>query len=182
MPVLSMIGVTRPLDEEQRAAHAWRETSPLATPVRMLYYFRMLPQNRLLFGMRGDLDGSEAGAPRWRARLEKNLARMFPAWRGVSVEYFWRGPICATRALRPAVGRLPDDPDVYHAFGWHGSGVNGAQVAGRLLADVIAGAPEATIPAPYRGLPRRIPLPGLRRLWLGATLAGYRLADAIDAR
>jgi glycine/D-amino acid oxidase-like deaminating enzyme len=182
MPVLSMIGVTRPLSDGERAAHAWRETSPLATPVRMLCYFRMLPQNRLLFGMRGDLDGSEAGAPKWRARLETNLARMFPAWPGVGLEYFWRGPICATRALSPAVGRLPDDPGVYHAFGWHGSGVNGAQVAGRLLADVIAGAAETTIPAPYRGLPPRIPLPGLRRLWLGATLAVYRLADAIDAR
>jgi glycine/D-amino acid oxidase-like deaminating enzyme len=182
MPVLSMIGVTRPLTEGERALHGWREESPLATPRRMLYYFRMLPEGRLMFGMRGDLSGADANIPRWRARLARHLARMFPRWAEVPLTHFWRGPVCATRAFTPAVGRLSDDPTVFHAFGWHGSGVNGANLAGRLLAEVIAGADETTIPAPFRGLPPRIPLPGLRRLWLGATLAAYRALDALDDR
>ncbi len=182
MPVLSMIGVTRPLTAEELARHVWREDSPLSNTRRMLYYWRMLPQRRLLFGMRGDLSGSRASAPRWRGRLAAHLARAYPEWRDIPLEFFWRGPICATRALTPAVGRLPDDPSVFHAFGWHGSGVNGAQLGGRLLAEVITGAPDATIPALWRGLPPRIPLPGLRPLWLGAMLAAYRAADAWDAR
>jgi glycine/D-amino acid oxidase-like deaminating enzyme len=148
----------------------------------MLYYLRMLPGGRLMFGMRGDLSGADAAAPRWRARLASHLAGMFPRWAHVPLTHFWRGPVCATRAHAPAVGRLPDDPTVFHAFGWHGSGVNGANLAGRLLAGVIAGADEAGIPAPFRGLPPRIPLPGLRRLWLGATLAAYRALDAFDDR
>lgn len=182
MPVLSMIGVTRPLTPEELSRHRWAEDNPLTNTRRMLYYWRMLPQRRLLFGMRGDLGGARASAPCWRARLAAHLARAYPGWRDIPLEFFWRGPICATRALTPAVGRLAEDASVFHAFGWHGSGVNGAQVGGRLLAAVIAGAPETTIPALWRGLPPRIPLPGLRRLWLGATLAAYRAADAWDAR
>ncbi|TVQ54139.1 MAG: FAD-binding oxidoreductase [Rhodobacteraceae bacterium] len=182
MPVLSMIGVTRQINQAEMAAHGWREDAPLCTTRRMLYYFRMLPQRRLLFGMRGDLDGSAASAPRFAAHLRAHMARMLPEWRDVELEHFWRGPVCMTRAYRPAVGRLPDDPTVFHAFGWHGSGVNGAAVAGRLLAAVIAGADEATIPAPWRGLPPRIPLPGLRKVWLGGMLALYRAKDAMEAR
>ena len=34
---------------------------------------------------------------------------------------------------------LSDDPSIGHAFGWHGSGINGAQTGGRLLAEVLAG-------------------------------------------
>lgn len=182
MPVLSMIGVTRQINQAEMAAHGWREEAPLCTTRRMLYYFRMLPQRRLLFGMRGDLDGSAASAPRYAAHLRAHMARMLPEWGGVELEHFWRGPVCMTRAYRPAVGRLPEDPTVFHAFGWHGSGVNGANVAGRLLAGVIAGEPETAIPAPYRGLPPRIPLPGMRKLWLGGMLALYRARDALEAR
>ncbi|MFN3614527.1 MAG: NAD(P)/FAD-dependent oxidoreductase [Rubrimonas sp.] len=182
MPVISMIGVTRPLTREELSRHCWRETNPLANTRRMLYYWRMLPQRRLLFGMRGDLTGADASGPRWRDRLRRHLARAFPHWADIPLTHFWRGPICATRAYAPAVGRLPDDPTVLHAFGWHGSGVNGAQVAGRLLARVALGEQEDVIPALWRGLPPRIPLPGLRPVWLTAMLAGYRALDAWDAR
>lgn len=182
MPVISMIGVTRVLTPEELARHGWREANPLANTRRMLYYWRMLPQGRLLFGMRGDLTGAEASAPRWRDRLRRHIARAFPRWADIPLTHFWRGPICATRAYAPAVGRLADDPTVLHAFGWHGSGVNGAQVAGRLLARVALGEPETVIPALWRGLPPRIPLPALRPVWLSATLAGYRAMDGWDAR
>jgi glycine/D-amino acid oxidase-like deaminating enzyme len=182
MPVLSMIGVTRPLTEDERAAHAWREDAPLCSLRRMLYYFRMLPQGRLLFGMRGDLSGARDAEPELRARLANHIGRAFPNWGAIPLDHFWRGPVCMTRAYRPSIGATPDDPTVFHAFGWHGSGVNGATLGGRLLGEMIAGANAERIPAPMRGLPSRIPLPGLRRLWLGAWLAGYRARDWWDAR
>jgi hypothetical protein len=31
-----------------------------------------------------------------------------------------------------------------------------------------------------RGLPPRIPAPGLRKVWLGAWLAAYRVRDRLD--
>jgi glycine/D-amino acid oxidase-like deaminating enzyme len=182
MPVLSMIGVTRVLSADELASHGWREDAPLCSLRRMLYYFRMLPQGRLLFGMRGDLSGARASEGAMRARLLRHIGTAFPAWRDVPLDHFWRGPVCMTRAYRPSVGATADDPTVFHAFGWHGSGVNGATLGGRLLGETIAGANAERIPAPMRGLPPRIPLPGLRRLWLGAWLAGYRALDWWEAR
>jgi glycine/D-amino acid oxidase-like deaminating enzyme len=177
MPVISMIGVTRPLTAEERGG--FRLADPFATDRRLLYYARMLPQGRLLFGMRGDLSGAEADAPRLRRRLRAHMDWMFPQWRDVALEFFWRGPVCMTRAQRPAVGRLEDDAGVFHAFAWHGSGVAAASAGGRLLAGLMLGANRA-IPAPFAGLPPRIPLPGLRRLQLRAALTLYRGLDALD--
>ena len=152
----------------------------LCSTRRMLYYFRMLPQGRLLFGMRGDLSGSEASAAGFAAKLRRHLGTAFPEWRDIPLDHFWRGPVCMTRARRPSVALLPDDPTVACAFGWHGSGVNGATLGGRLAAGLLAGG-NAEIPAPMRGLPPRIPLPGLRRLWLAGFLAAYRLRDRFEA-
>lgn len=180
VPVISNIAVTRVLTEEERARHAWLGADPVADTRNLLVYLRMLPEGRLLFGMRGDLTGADAGTAKMKARIAARIAACFPGWAGIETEFFWRGPICATARYTPAIGRLADAPTVYHAFGWHGSGVNGAQVGARLLADVIAGAPEETIPAPWRGPAPRLPLPGLRPVYVGLALMQQRLQDVFS--
>ena len=180
VPVISNIGVTRVLTNEERARHPWLANDPVADTKNLLVYLRMLPEGRLLFGMRGDLRGSATGAGKMRGHLIRRVGEQFPGWADIPVEFFWRGPICATARYTPSIGQLPDDPSVSHAFGWHGSGVNGAQVGGRMLADVIAGAPEDTVPSPYRGLAPRLPMPGLRPLYVGFALAQQRLADVFS--
>lgn len=180
VPVISNIGVTRVLTPEERARHPWLGDDPCADTKNLLVYLRMLPEGRLLFGMRGDLTGSETGARTMRARLERRIAEQFPGWAGVPLDHFWRGPICATASYTPAVGRLEDDATVFHAFGWHGSGVNGAQVGGRLLADVIAGDPLESIPGPWRGKAPALPLPGLRPLYVALALTQQRIQDRLS--
>ncbi len=180
VPVISNIGVTRVLTAEERARHPWLQDDPCADTRNLLVYLRMLPEGRLLFGMRGDLTGSDAGARTMRARLERRIAEQFPGWAGIPLDHFWRGPICATASYTPAVGRLADDATVFHAFGWHGSGVNGAQVGGRLLADVIAGDPLESIPAPWRGRAPALPLPGLRPVYVGLALMQQRVQDRLS--
>ena len=179
VPVISNIGVTRVLTGEERARHPWLGDDPCADTRNLLVYLRMLPEGRLMFGMRGDLTGSEAGARKMRARLERRIAEQFPGWAGIPLDYFWRGPICATASYTPAVDRLEDDPSVFHAFGWHGSGVNGAQVGARLLADVIAGDPLESIPSPWRGRAPALPLPGLRPLYVALALTQQRIQDRL---
>lgn len=180
IPVISNIGVTRVLTAEERARHPWLQDDPCADTKNLLVYLRMLPEGRLLFGMRGDLKGSEEGAKSMRARLEMRIVEQFPGWAGIPLQYFWRGPICATASYTPAVGRLEEDPTVFHAFGWHGSGVNGAQVGARLLANVIAGDPIESIPSPWRGKARALPLPRLRPLYVALALTQQRIEDRLS--
>ncbi len=180
VPVISNIAVTRPLSAAERARHPWLDARPAADTRALLSYLRLLPEGRLLYGMRGDMRGSEAGAARMRGRLAARIARALPGLAGAEITHFWRGPVCATMALRPAIGRLPDEPSVAYAYGWHGSGIAMGTLAGRLIGEVLAGAPEETIPPPWRGLPPRVPLPGLRPLYVGAMMAAYGIGDRLS--
>ncbi|MEM9148609.1 MAG: FAD-binding oxidoreductase [Pseudomonadota bacterium] len=176
-PVLSNIVVTRPLTESERQAHPWLTDAPVADTRNLLAYFRCLPDGRLLFGMRGDVRGSDRAAERMHARLRRRIARELPGVAAAETTHFWRGPVCANAALRPSIGRLEEEPTVFHAYGWHGSGINMGSLAGRLTGALVAGADPETIPAPWRGLTPRIPLPGLRPLYVGASMLAYALAD-----
>ena len=180
VPVISNIGVTRVLSDEEKASLAWLGDQPGADTRNLLSYFRLLPEGRFLLGMRGDLRGTAAGAASMRRAVERRIARQFPGLAGVELSHFWRGPICATASMTPSVGLLRDDPSIGHAFGWHGSGINGAQVGGRLLAEVLAGEPQSHIPAPCRGLAPRLPFPGLRPLYVGAMQGMFGMKDALS--
>jgi glycine/D-amino acid oxidase-like deaminating enzyme len=179
VPVISNIGVTRVLTDDEKASLAWLGDQPAADSRNLLSYFRLLPEGRFMLGMRGDIRGTPTGAIKMRKAVEARIARQFPALAGVELTHFWRGPICATASLTPSVGLLRDDPSIAHAFGWHGVGVNGAQTAARLLAEVLVGEPQDHIPAPYRGLAPRLPLPGLRPYYVAAMQSMYGLIDRL---
>jgi glycine/D-amino acid oxidase-like deaminating enzyme len=180
IPVISNIGVTRVLTTNEKSNLAWLGDH-IATDTRnLLSYFRLLPEGRLLLGMRGDILGSANGSARMRAAVEARIARQFPALAGIELSHFWRGPVCVTASLTPSVGLLNDDPTIGHAFAWHGAGINGAQVGGRLLAEVLAGEPQTHIPAPYRGLTPRLPFPGLRPYYVGTIQGLFAVRDALS--
>ena len=180
VPVISQIGVTRPLTEEERARNPWLGDDPVATTKNLLYYIRLLPEGRLMFGQRDAATGSPANRAAGRRSIQRNIAAAFNGLDDIEIDYHWNGPICATRALKPSVGALPDDPTVFHAFAWHGSGVNAAQTAGRLLAKMIATGDETVLPAPLRGLPPKVPLPGLRPLWVWLAILRQQIEDRFN--
>ncbi len=89
------------------------------------------------------------------------------------------------RNLRPSIGRMPEDPSVYFAYGYHGNGVNSATWSGRELAKWLAGKTSGSDPVPkrlpaiVRGRPPRFPLPRLRRQYLRLAMKYYRLCDRL---
>lgn len=180
IPVISNIGVTRVLTVEEKSSLAWLGDHVGADTRNLLSYFRLLPEGRFLLGMRGDILGTANGAARMRAAVAARIAWQFPTLAGIELTHFWRGPVCVTASLTPSVGLLPDDPTIGHAFAWHGSGINGAQVGGRLLAEVLAGQPQSHIPAPYRGLAPRLPFPGLRPWYVGTMQGLFAVQDALS--
>lgn len=178
IPVMSNIVVTRPLTQSELAAQNWRTETPCANTRNLLFYYRLLPDRRFLFGARGDLTGRPEDGVRMRRFMERRLAEVFPGWSHVETTHSWRGFVCMAARLTPSLGVLPDDPGVFFALGYHGNGVAAAPWAGRLLAQLIGGTAKFTdIPAPVRGAPLSIPFPALRRWYLRGALGYYRLMD-----
>lgn len=175
LPVVSAIIVTRPLGRQELEAHRWVAEDPAINSRRLLNYFRVLPDRRLMIGGRGDSRGHVEGERRTYADIEAAMHRMWPAWRDVDVEYRWHGLICFTSTLRPAVGQLDDDPGVFYSYGFHGNGVNNAPWTGMQLADWIGTGKKPRIPAVMQGMGRRYPFPSMRLRYLrfGIAVSGW---------
>ncbi|NNC76792.1 MAG: FAD-binding oxidoreductase [Woeseiaceae bacterium] len=177
LPIISAIVVTRPLTKDELAAHNWTTHNTAINSRLMLNYFRLLPDNRFLFGGRGHTSGHEAGEQATYDNTIATLRRIWPAWRNVGIDFRWHGLICFTATLRPSVGQLEDDPSVFFAYGYHGNGVNMATWTGKQLAGWLArGRCPDAVPSMMKGLSRRFPLPTLRgRVFrLGVAFAKWR--------
>ena len=186
VPVISNIAVTRPLGEEERAHHPWLDDDPACCTRNMLSYFRLVrpptePEAapRLLLGIRGDLTGADANEPEMRERVAARIGADLPGLRGVEIDHFWRGPVCATFRFAPSVGWLDRERRVAVALGWHGSGVAMGSYGGRLAAELIASGTDGHIPAAMRGPSPRVPFPGLRPAYVGLMTAWYALHDRL---
>jgi glycine/D-amino acid oxidase-like deaminating enzyme len=180
LPVISSIVVTRPLSEDELAAHGWVTRNPVINARRILNYFRLLPDNRFLFGARGSNAGSAEGEHETHETNIAVMRRIWPAWSGVDIDYRWHGLICMTGSLYPSIGRLEEDRTVFFGFGYHGNGVNTASWSGKQLADWLGtDKMPASLPAIVQGLSKRYPLPRLRPLYFKLALA---LSNWVDRR
>lgn len=178
IPVISAIVVTRPLTEDEKAAHSWVTENPAINSRRVLNYFRVLPDNRFLFGGRGAVRGTVEDERQTYARLIGTLRRVWPHWGDVEIDYRWHGLICMTASLCPTLGQLEDDDSIYFGFGYHGNGVNTATWAGQQLAGWIGrGREPVGLPAIVRGLCKKYPLPVLRRSYLRSAIFIARQLD-----
>lgn len=176
LPILSNIIVTRPLTDGELKAQAWSTESPASNTRTHLSYLRLLPDRRLLFGGRGDTTGRPADGQAMSRFLKKRLAQMFPAFAKAEITHNWRGFISATGRFTPSLGELPSDGTVSFAFGCHGNGVAFMTWSGRELARRILGEGQP-LPAPFEGVPPKLPFPALRRAYLRARLAWARVQD-----
>lgn len=186
MPLQSQIIVTRQLSDQELEAHKWKTCIPAINSRNVYLYFRMLPGNRFLIGGRADQTGTEKGAQVTAERLHDSFRDLWPEWSPVTIDYSWRGFVCFTSRLRPSIGRLPEDPTVSMAFGYHGNGVSNATWAGRELARWLATGNSKSqiipthLPALTRGLTPKFPLPFLRPTIARVGIGWHRFKDMID--
>ena len=177
LPIISAIIVTRPLVADEIAAQSWRTEHPCYNTRRILNYYRLLPDNRLMFGGRGQGLGAEDEEPRAYDNLARTLREIWPEWRNVEIDYRWHGLICYTGSLRPGIGHLEDDDSVWFGFGYHGNGVNNASWAGKQIADWIGKARKPdVVPEFVASMPKRFPIPRMRTasLRFALKLASWR--------
>lgn len=182
LPALSNIVVTRPLTAGELEAAGWRTENVVSNARDLLFYYRLLPDRRFLFGARGGTSGSPTEDMRMKAWLVRRLGEVFPSFAEADVGYFWNGLVCLTGRLTPAIGRLEGDSGVYYAFGWHGSGVSAATHAGRVLARAVAAGTAPDVPAPAAGLPPHLLHPLIRRFGLKAAYAWYAVKERAGER
>jgi glycine/D-amino acid oxidase-like deaminating enzyme len=178
IPAISNIVVTRPLSDDELAAQSWHTECPVSNTRALLFYYRVLPDRRFLFGARGDTTGRPADGERMKAWMTRRLGEVFPAWREIPTTHFWRGFVCVTARLTPAIGHLDDDPSVFFGYGYHGNGVATATWTGRALAALTTARETVRdLPAVIRGTPPRLPAGPFRRWALATAYAWYRWTD-----
>lgn len=167
MPINNFIVATEPLGEARARSVLARDVAVADTKF-VVNYWRLTPDHRLLFG------GGENYSPRFprdiRAFVRPHLERVYPQLAGVRLDYGWGGAVGITMKRLPHFGRLP--PNVFFAHGYSGQGVALANLAGRLIAEAVAGTAErfdvmASLPAPRfpGGVLLRYPALVLGMLW-----------------
>ncbi|WP_424988565.1 NAD(P)/FAD-dependent oxidoreductase [Microbulbifer sp. S227A] len=178
LPSQSNVTVTRPLSEAEIAAQGWHSDQMAYDTRNLLHYFRLMPDRRFLFGLRGGLLSSPAAEARARRRSRQDFERMFPAWKDVPSAHQWSGLVCRSRRRVPFVGAVPGQAGLFAGFAYHGNGVAMGSYAGRLLADLaLSVRSELPCSAAMSALPPRFPLGGVRRLLMPAAYLYYGLRD-----
>lgn len=186
MPIYSLIVLTEPLDDEHWAAIGWERHELLGSHRYTVDYLSRTNDGRVLFGGRGApyhfgsrIDPQfDRHAPTHEG-LRDQLSTWFPALAGVRFSHAWGGPLGMPRDWMPTF-EFDAATGIGGAHGYTGQGVATANLAGRVLADlVVDGATEwADLPmVGHRG--RRWEPEPLR--WLAARYLQVRLA-AIDER
>ncbi len=175
LPAQSAVLVTRELSPEEIAAQGWSSDLMAYDTRNLLHYFRLMPNRRFLFGMRGGVRADRAAQEAMQRRIRADFEAMFPAWAQVETPHFWSGFVCLTRGLTPYVGPVGDWPDAWAGFAYHGNGVALGTHTGRLLAGLATG--RGGVPALMAAEPLRFPLGRLRRVLLPLAYAWYGLKD-----
>jgi len=137
MAVGTYIATTEVLGAE-RATRLITNNAAVADINWVLDYFRRTPEHRLLFGGRVSYSGVD---PFDSARvLRGRIARVFPQLADVKIEYAWGGFVDITPNRAPHFGRLA--PNAYFLQGFSGHGMVLTGIAGKLVAEAIAGTAE----------------------------------------
>ncbi|WP_171179283.1 FAD-binding oxidoreductase [Ruegeria sp. HKCCD8929] len=176
MPAQSTIMVTRPLSDAELQAQGWISDQMCYDTRNLLHYFRLMPDRRFLFGMRGGLMSSPRAEAAIRARVRRDFDRMFAAWTGVEASHMWSGLVCLSRDLKPYVGPVPGRPGLFAGLAYHGNGVAMGTYCGRALAQLALGGPTA-LPSVLSQPPKRFPLGRFRRVLMPPIYAALALSD-----
>ncbi len=175
LPTQSNVIVTRPLTDAELAAQGWTSHQMCYDTRNLLHYFRLMPNRRFLFGMRGGLRSSETADVRSARRNRQDFEKLFPAWKRVETTNSWSGMVCLSRRLVPFVGPVPNMPDVFAGLAYHGNGVAMGSYAGKKLADSVLG--FANVPSVMQKQMQQFPLGLSRRALMLPAYAGFMLAD-----
>ena len=181
LPVISNIIVTRKLTDKEIDLHNFKTFSPIVNTKNLLYYYRKLPDNRILFGTRGDFIGSDQSNLDRAKIMEKFFKNIFPDWASISIDYNWRGLIAMSQKLTPSIGKIENE-EIYYGFGYHGVGVSSAPWTGYQLSKLVfsSNSKNLYISKVYKGLPKKFIFPKLRIFYFRLAVLFYNIKDKLN--
>lgn len=149
LPVNSYIIATEPLTADQQAVIG---AQMMVDTKNLLFYWRLSPDGRMLFGGRQRLDPVDV--PVARDFLYDNMVRIHPQLAGIGVEYAWTGYVAMTLDRLPHVGTVDG---AWYATGCNGTGVSLNTWLGDQLGKVVTGqaAPPAFAELKHPAIPLR---------------------------
>jgi len=177
IPIGSYIIATEILSED--LAH---ELSPRNRMIydskHFLYYYRLTPDRRILFGGRAAFFPETENTVRQSTEiLRRGMIGVFPQLRDARIEFVWGGTLDFAFDVMPHTGRLDG---MYYSVGYAGHGVAIGTYLGTKLAGIICGEPNDI---PFDGIPFPNPPIGLRsgHTW-ALPLAGayYKFLDWVS--
>ena len=165
MPINNFIVATEPLGD--RAREVLSEPVAVADSRFVVNYWRLSDDNRLLFG------GGESYGYRFPdiiRTVRKPMLGIYPQLADARIDFAWGGTLAITLSRLPCFLRV--GPNVLSASGYSGHGVALATMAGKVLAEAVAGQAErfdlmASLPTPRfpGGAATRWPLLVLAMTW-----------------
>ena len=133
MPINNFIIATEPLDPDTVLSR----NIAVADSKFVVNYFRLSEDHRLLFG------GGESYGYRFPdivATVRKPMLEVFPQLKDARIDYAWGGTLAITRTRLPYFAR--PGANILSASGYSGHGVALATLAGRAMAEAVAGRSE----------------------------------------
>jgi glycine/D-amino acid oxidase-like deaminating enzyme len=167
IPIGSFIITTEVLPEALA-----RELSPRNRMIydskNYLYYYRLTPDRRMLFGGRAAFFPETGQTVRKSAEiLRRGMIEVYPQLSDAKIDYVWGGTLDFAFDIMPHAGQLDG---MYYAVGYAGHGVAMATYQGQKIAELMAGDkpenPFVGIPFPgaplglYNGKPWFLPFAG----------------------
>ena len=174
MPVGTYIIATESMGQ-QRADALIKQRAAVCDTNFVLDYFRPTQDHRMLFG--GRVSYSTATPMNLVASMRKRMLAVFPQLSDLQVPYAWGGFVDITMNRAPDFGRIA--PNVYYLQGFSGHGLALTGLAGKLVAEAIAGQAERF---DLLAKIKHHPFPGgnfLRTPALVLGMAYYRLRDLL---
>jgi gamma-glutamylputrescine oxidase len=138
MPINNFIIATEPLSEAQLKVINPRDVA-IADSRFVVNYYRLSADKRMLFG---GGENYRQNFPRDIANfVRKPMLQVYPQLEDSRIDYAWGGTLAVTLNRMPHFGRLGNN-NTYYAQGYSGQGVAMATLAGKLIAEAVAGEAE----------------------------------------
>lgn len=137
MPINNYILATEPLGDEL-AKSIIRDDVGVVDTKFVVYYYRLSADKRLVFG--GGENYSSKFPSDLKSFVRKHMLTVYPQLKDIKIDYAWGGALAVTVNRMPHFGRL--EPNIFFAQGYSGHGLCMASLAGKLIAEAMAGTSE----------------------------------------